>query len=64
MFQFSQKIRSVLNVTWNHWYKFFDMSVYKGDGGDTVFSEGGGFKVVFLKISNPGFLQTSTLKFN
>ena len=35
----------------------------KGDGGVSVF-RGGGFKVVFLKISNPGFLQTSTLKFN
>ena len=32
----------------------------KGTSHFEHLSRGGGFKVVFLKISNPGFLQTST----
>ena len=34
--------------------------IVKGTSHFEHLSRGGGFKVVFLKISNPGFLQTST----
>ena len=41
----------------------FDSSFFWNLKGTVAFGGlvgGGGFKVVFLKISNPGFLQTST----